>query len=55
METVRLIEMDDRSLDNLEPSELRASVERNALLKDLDGFAQSETCIQARLSLFTLS
>lgn len=52
METIRLIEMDDRSLGNLSVADLRSVLDRDALLKQLDSFSQSAECLQARSVLF---
>ena len=54
METIRLIEMDDRTLDLLSIAQRQEAVERSATLRELDGFSQNADCIWARQQLFTL-
>ena len=55
METIRLIEMDDRTLDLLTIEQRREAVERSTTLRELDGFSQNGNCIWARQQLFNLT
>jgi tetratricopeptide (TPR) repeat protein len=54
METIRLIEMDDRTLDLLSVVERQEAVERSTVLHGLDAFSQNPNCLWARQQLFTL-
>lgn len=54
METIRLIEMDDRTLDLLTVVERQEAVERSTTLRGLDLFSQNSNCLWARQQLFNL-
>ena len=54
METIRLIEMDDRSLEVLSKADLLECVDRSLLLRNLDAFSQTQECLTARCLLFDL-
>ena len=55
METIRLIDLDDRSLLNLTPAEIKESVSNSGHLSSIDAYASMEECIEVRSELFNLS
>ena len=54
METIRLIEMDERSLEFLNPAQLQEAVELSSMLRQIDEFSIDGKCIEARSSFFTM-
>ena len=55
METIRLIDLDDRPLSNLSSPEIKESVSNSVQLSAIDAYASMEECIKVRSELFSLA